>query len=306
MKNGKVHSEEWINDARQYWWNEDYIDLILKRNRLLDITSMADIGCGKGYLTFKFLPHLPNLKECYGRDLEPTHIESANTIAKTCDSDTTFDFKKASAYCIDIPDNKVDLSVCQTLLLHLDNPLAAIKEMKRITKSGGTVMAIETNNSLNNLVTNSFVGENKIEQIEDTEKTLRTLKYDLIIQKGIHALGEGFISLGDYVPKLFLEAGLKDINVSIVDKACSLIPPYDTKEKKARAQELLDWINNSNADYDKSQMLKYYLAGGGDEQEFNYIWEEKTKDALKIKQAILDEKYIMPGGALMYIVTGKK
>ncbi len=306
MKNGKVHSEEWINDARQYWWNEDYIELILKRNNLLDVKSMADIGCGKGYMTFKFLPHLPNIKECFGRDIEQTHIDGAKAIADTCDTDATFNFKTASAYDIDIDTNKVDLAVCQTLLLHLDNPLQAINEMKRITKPGGTIMAIETNNSINSLVTNSFVGENNIEQIEDTDKTLRYLKYDLLIQKGIHTLGEGFISLGDYVPKLFLDAGLKDIDVSIVDKACSLIPPYDTKEKKARAKELLDWMDDESADYDKEQMLKYYLAGGGNENEFNNIWEEKQKDTLKIKQAILDEKYIMPGGALMYIITGKK
>lgn len=305
MKNGKVHSEEWINDARQYWWNEDYIDLIIKRLNLENTYSLADIGCGKGYMTFKLLPHLDNLAKCYGRDIEETHINSAKNIASTC-NEIDFDFKVASAYDIDIPDNEVDLTVCQTLLLHLDNPKKAISEMIRITKPGGTVMAIETNNSINSLVTNSFVGNNAIEQLDNVEKTLDNLKYDLLIQKGIVALNEGFISLGDYVPKLFFEAGLKEINVSIVDKACALIPPYDTKEKKARAKELLDWINNSEADYDKSQMLKYYLAGGGDEQEFNNIWETKQKDSLRIKQAILDETYIMPGGALMYIVTGKK
>lgn len=306
MKNGKIHSEEWLNDARQYWWNEDYINLILKRNNLLNIESMADIGCGKGYMTFKFLPHLEKLKECYGRDIEHSHISSANSIAATCDKDICFNFKTGNAYDIDIEANKVDLSVCQTLLLHLDNPLTAINEMKRITKPGGTVMAIETNNSINSLITNSFVSEDVIEQIENIEKTLRYVKYDLIIQKGIHALGEGFISLGDYVPKLFLQAGLKDINVSIVDKSCCLIPPYDTEEKKSRAKELLDWINDSTADYDKAQMLKYYIVGDGKQEEFNAIWEEKAKDALKIKQAILEEKYIMPGGALMYIITGKK
>lgn len=305
MKNGKVHSEEWINDARQYWWNEDYIDLIIKRLNLENITTMADIGCGKGYMTFKLLPHLENLKKCFGRDIESTHIDDAKNIANSY-KNIDFDFKTNNAYEIDIEDNISDLTLCQTLLLHLDNPLKAISEMKRITKPGGTIMAIETNNSINSLITNSFVGENSIEQLENVEKTLNNLKYDLLIQKGIATLHEGFISLGDYVPKLFLESGLNDITVSIVDKACSLIPPYDTEEKKARAQELLDWINNSEADYDRQQMLKYYLAGGGNEQEFNDIWKEKQKDSLKIKQAILDEKYIMPGGALMYIITGRK
>lgn len=29
MKNGKVHSEEWITAVRDYWWNKDYLELIL-------------------------------------------------------------------------------------------------------------------------------------------------------------------------------------------------------------------------------------------------------------------------------------
>ena len=137
-------------------------------------------------------------------------------------------------------------------------------------------------------------------------RTLKKLKYDLTIQKGIYNLKEGYLSIGDYLPKLFLESGLKDISVSIVDKACSLIPPYDTLEKKTRAKEMLDWIENSSAEYDYSQMLKYYLAGGGNEQDFKNLWKIQQDETEKIKQALLNETYIMPGGALMYIVTGRK
>ena len=53
-------------------------------------------------------------------------------------------------------------------------------------------------------------------------------------------------------------------------------------------------------------MLKYYLAGGGQKENFDEIWNFQKTETQKIKEAILDEKYIMPGGALMYIVTGKK
>ena len=58
MKNGEVHSEEWMTDAREFWWNNDYINLLISRYNLKDITSIADIGCGKGYMTYKFLPYL--------------------------------------------------------------------------------------------------------------------------------------------------------------------------------------------------------------------------------------------------------
>ena len=305
MKNGEVHSEEWITDARQYWWNNDYLDLILKRNNLKEITSLADVGCGKGYMTFKLLPMLNNLKTCYGIDMEEKHIESSRNIANSIPN-INFNFNVGNAETLKLDDSCVDLSVCQTLLLHVTDPLKVINEMKRITKTGGTIMAIETNNSINSLVANSIIGNTNTAHIDNIELTLNKLKYDLTIQKGIYNLGEGYLSIGDYIPKLFFEAGLKDISVSIVDKACSLIPPYDTAEKKARAQEMLDWINNSNAEYDYTQMLKYYLAGGGNKQDFKDAWAMQQEEIKTIKQAIIDEKYIMPGGTLMYIVTGKK
>lgn len=306
MKNGDIHSEEWINEDRDYWWNEDYIELLLQRLNLKNISALADIGCGKGYMSYKFLPHLDNITHIYGRDIEKAHIEDAINKSKIF-TDVNFDFKVGNAQNIDITDECVDLSVCQTLLLHLENPQKTVMEMKRITKTGGTVIAIETNNSINSLIRNNIVGENDItSNIDDIDKTLKQLEYDLIIQKGIYNLKEGYLSIGDSVPKLFYEAGLKDITVSILDKACSLIPPYDTKEKKIRANELLTMIDNSLSEYDYTQMLKYYLAGGGQKENFDEIWNFQKTETQKIKKAILDEKYIMPGGALMYIVTGKK
>lgn len=306
MKNGEIHSEEWITEDRDYWWNEDYIELLLNRNNLKNISSIADIGCGKGYMSFKLLPHLNNLKKIYGRDIEACHINDALLNAKKFPN-IDFDFNVRNAENIDIHDDAVDLSVCQTLLLHLENPLNSILEMKRITKEKGTIMAIETNNSINNLVRNNIIGENDVtSNIDNIPQTLKQLEYDLIIQKGIFNLKEGYLSIGDAVPKLFYEAGLKNINVSIVDKACSLIPPYDTQEKKIRAKDLLTMIDSSLSEYDYNQMLKYYLAGGGKKEDFEEHWNFQKEETQKIKKAILEEKYIMPGGALMYIVTGTK
>lgn len=306
MKNGDIHSEEWITDAREYWWNEDYLELILNRYNLKHISSLADIGCGKGYMSFKLLPHLNKLKKIYGRDIETTYINSA--ISKSQEyKDLKFDFRVRNAENLDINDNTVDLCICQTLLLHLNDPKNAIKEMIRITKENGTIMAIETNNSINSLIRNNILEENDItSNIADIKETIKLLEYDLTIQKGVYNLKEGYLSIGDSIPKLFYELGLKNINVSIVDKACSLIPPYDTPEKKSRVKELIDLINSSSSEYDYNQMLKYYIAGGGNKKDFDIYWNLQNQKTKKIKKAIEDEKYIMPGGALMYIITGNK
>ena len=170
MKNGEIHSEEWLTDARDYWWNQDYLDLILKRNNLKDITSLADIGCGKGYMTYKLIPLINTIKKCYGADIEEQHIKDARNKSIRFPN-ISFDFKVQNAENLDIADNSVDLAVCQTLLLHMQSPLKVIEEMKRITRVGGTVMAIETNNAINSLVANSIIGNTNTGHIEDIDKT---------------------------------------------------------------------------------------------------------------------------------------
>jgi 2-polyprenyl-3-methyl-5-hydroxy-6-metoxy-1,4-benzoquinol methylase len=45
----KLHSEEYLNDARNYWWNPDYLNLTAQRFSLHNKKLMLDVGCGVGH-----------------------------------------------------------------------------------------------------------------------------------------------------------------------------------------------------------------------------------------------------------------
>jgi ubiquinone/menaquinone biosynthesis C-methylase UbiE len=45
-----------------------------------------------------------------------------------------FDFRVGSAYELPIEDDSVDLAICQCVLMHLEDPMKAVSEMKRATK----------------------------------------------------------------------------------------------------------------------------------------------------------------------------
>ncbi len=47
---------------------------------------------------------------------------------------------------IPLPDESVDMAMCQTLLMHLKKPEKALQEMKRILKPGGIIMCKEPDN----------------------------------------------------------------------------------------------------------------------------------------------------------------
>jgi hypothetical protein len=68
---GKIDSYELIHaKSRDFWWNDDYFQLLINRFNMHNIKSIADVGCGNGYLRNKLLGHLPNISKIYGIDKE--------------------------------------------------------------------------------------------------------------------------------------------------------------------------------------------------------------------------------------------
>lgn len=301
MENKKAHSEEYFGDARDYWWNDDYLELMAKRLNLSNCKTMVDVGCGYGYMSYKLSPFLSKDAKIYGFDLESKHIENAiQRINKVSNSQNVeFNFCVGDANNIGLADNTADITVCQTVLIHVKDPHHVIREMIRVTKPGGYVVAIEPNNSINSMIIDSVTPNNITERLE-------ILEARMIMEKGKSELGEGFNSIGDYIPQYFYEVGLKDTQVWLVDKACSFIPPYDTTEKKARVEEYLQWIEQGQSVFDYNEEMKYYIAGGGEKEKFERYWEKVKDNMLKVKNAIREEKYVAPGGTVFYLVAGRK
>ncbi|WP_187264351.1 class I SAM-dependent methyltransferase [Pontibacter beigongshangensis] len=299
----KQHSEEHLGPAREYWWNEDYLELLANRLHLPYTQTLVDIGCGKGMMGFKFSRYLPNGATVYGVDYEPGYIEEARQRAKSMyqQHDVEYIFKVGNATDIPLPDAISDLTLCQTLLIHVKNPQRVIQEMIRITKPGGWILALEPNNLVPNLMFDRY-GETDF----DVESTLEVLEIKLRIEKGKKQLGEGFNSLGDVIPDLYLKAGLVDTKVWISDKALAIIPPYDTQEKMLRVEQMLQWIESDAMGYDYQDNLNYYMAGGGEKDKFDAYWQKLLYNKITLKQKLLKGEYISAGGSLVYIVAGRK
>jgi SAM-dependent methyltransferase len=303
LEDAKKHSEDHLGPAREYWWNDDYLELLAQRLHLRYTGTLVDIGCGKGMMGFMFSKHMPAGAQVYGVDFEPEYIEEAKQKAQSVylHNDIRYDFRVGNASNIPLPDNLADLTLCQTLLIHVKDPRQVINEMMRITKPGGWVLALEPNNLVPNLMFDRY-GETDF----DVESTLEVLEIKLRIEKGKKRLGEGFNSLGDVIPDLFLKAGLENIKVWISDKALSIIPPYDTQEKMLRVEQMLQWIDSDAMGYDYQDNLNYFMAGGGDKDKFDAYWQRLLYNKIALKQRLLNEEYVSAGGSLVYIVAGQK
>jgi ubiquinone/menaquinone biosynthesis C-methylase UbiE len=102
---------------------------------LKDATCILDVGCGPGGVTKDIANHTNG--EVYAIDDSPDMIENARKVlqghaVKLCVGD---------AQHLPFKDELFDISICNLVLMWAPNPQQVIKEMTRVVKKGGKVVA---------------------------------------------------------------------------------------------------------------------------------------------------------------------
>lgn len=193
-----------------------------------------------------------------------------------------------------------DLVTCQTVLMHVPDVAAALREMIRVTRPGGRVLAVEPNNDANTTVINS---ERKLMTLE---ARLRLRTFQALCGRGKTRLGMGNGSVGDLLPELFSAAGLSQIQVYLNDRAAVLAPPYTDAGQRMIADQIVRVADKGIIIWDRDQTRRCFLAGGGDEAEFEPLWDEAMAVSRAEARAIRDNRFVDPGGHLTYLVSGVK
>ena len=104
--------------------------------RLAPGTSLLDVGCGPGTLTVDL-----------ARRVEPGHvigIDCAESIVEQATSDapddiTNVGFRVGDVYDLSFSDGTFDVVHAHHVLQHVDDPVAALREMRRVCRPSGIV-----------------------------------------------------------------------------------------------------------------------------------------------------------------------
>ena len=110
---------------------------------LLDIQAnvhFLDIGCGTGWAVGQAANLVDGKGLFYGVDLSPKMIEKAKSNFSEKDN---FRFMQANSESIPLDDDFFDIIICTNSFHHYLHPDKALKEMRRLLKSGGKLYILD-------------------------------------------------------------------------------------------------------------------------------------------------------------------
>ena len=104
--------------------------------------SILDCGCGPGAITLGLAEAVsPSL--AVGIDIEPTMIDRATALASSSSVDN-IEFHVANIYDIPFADDRFDVVFSSSVTEHLSDPVRALREIRRVTRTGGLAAVIRT------------------------------------------------------------------------------------------------------------------------------------------------------------------
>jgi SAM-dependent methyltransferase len=123
-------------DLQMGRWSRRLAPLLIDFAGVTSAGRVLDVGCGTGSLTFT-LADRPHIGAVTGVDLSPEYI----THAARYRSDPRIGFEVGDATALRFDDQCFDHALSLLVLQFIPDPDRAVREMRRVTRSGGTVAA---------------------------------------------------------------------------------------------------------------------------------------------------------------------
>ena len=97
--------------------------------------ELLDVGCGPGSITAEFAAQVAPDGRVLGIDNSAEVIDRARSVF----GDSGATFQAMDLYDLDIADDSYDIAHAHQVLQHVSDPVAALREMKRVVRPGGIV-----------------------------------------------------------------------------------------------------------------------------------------------------------------------
>lgn len=301
MSSAEPHSSLYLNDLRDRWWNEDYLNLLASNLDLAHAQTLLDVGCGLGHWGRRWYPRLAPGASYSGIDRESRSVEGARKLfaEKFPEASGRARFIEGDAVALPFADGELDAVTCQTVFIHLAEPERSLAEMVRVLRPGGVVFCAEPNNYYN------YIAWFNTTDTRPPEEIACLAEYWARCLRGRKALGAGDETIGARLSVLFADAGLVDINVRQTDRVLHFQPPYGDFERA-----YLRWLKELRATgagpWEREKMRRRVRAGGGDDtlvdRAFAILHAWAADDEARVEAGT----YSATAGMTHFLVSGRK
>jgi SAM-dependent methyltransferase len=298
-----AHSEEYFGPYRDFWWNTDFLALMAARWQLGACRRVLDMGCGQCHWSRLLLPYLAKSAHVTAFDKDAKWAAGSEGLVRDFAArSTVLEFQQGDAHQLPFANDSFDLVTCQTVLIHLANPAAALTEMKRVVRPGGLVVCVEPCNLASVATPTMFTPTTSVDELCDE------FRYALLCERAKTAAGEGDSSLGSSLAHLFQLTGFSHIKSYLSDKAHAVLPPYGDAESAASVAELLAAARADRSDLADRQ-VDAWIAALQDPDAVAFVERYRARKAdhpNDLPAMIKEGSYWDSGAALMYLVSGRK
>lgn len=291
------HSALYLTDARDLWWNADFLALLARRADFTSVRHALDVGAGQGHWTRTVARLLPKGASIVGVEREPRWVELAAR-APPVDG-VPVSYQVGGAERMPFADASFDLVTCQTLLIHVADPRAVVAEMTRVLRPGGRLLLCEPNNiaaSVSRLVTSPSV---------DVDDLVAALTMQARCERGKAALGRGFDSAGETLVSLLDPALVDDVQVWLNDR-CTVYAPGTDRGSRTELADDRRLIEVGPLGWSLDDTRRYFVAGGGDEAAFDGLCARVWRIARARLDGLVSGRASQNEGGLFYVLCARR
>ncbi len=253
--------------------------------------TIVDVGCGTGDFT-RYLARLnPGRGRIIGVDARAASIKAAEAETRKAGLSKRIVFKVGDVNKLPLDDNYADLTCCRTLLMHLPDPLVAVKEMARVVRPGGSVVAVEPG------------GMRTFHDPTDHKFTELALAVEKAYRAGIRKLERKDFAIGEKLPGIFQEAGLVGVRAEVQADTWTNSDPR-RKLRDVRDEIKFEW--QMFKDNEKTER-RYLLAGGlSPERARSFVRQQERRVKLYLSSDDKLRNDTSTYGASIFIAIGNK
>jgi ubiquinone/menaquinone biosynthesis C-methylase UbiE len=200
-----------------------FINMLQEYLGAMDIDSVKtvlDMGCGTGVAARTIALRAGFSGKVVGIDLSSYLTKAATRLAEKDGVASQLEFRTGDTHSLDLPDDNFDAVVAHTLVSHVRNPLAVVKEAVRVVKPGGMVGIFD-----GDYASLTFDQENPTKGKQDDEAILKALVANPRVMRQMpRLLRKAGLELVFVFPYVLAEVGQADFWAPGIESFRRLVP----------------------------------------------------------------------------------